>query len=170
VTVWTGPERAIHDIRRGSHALEVKGTLSREIVTVEIHGLRQLEAPAGGSLHLVLLRFERDAERGASVPDLVRSVIDLGVSRHEFVNRLGLYGYDMADEEEYAGNRFNKIEQQVYIVDDDFPRIVRASLVEGDAPEGVVLIRYTVDLTGPVPKPLSLTDADAVLMSLGQTT
>ena len=100
MTVWTGPTEALHDIQRDGDALEVKGTLNREGVTVEIHGLRQLEAPAGGTLHLVVHRLEHAAAQGISVPDLVRSVIDLGVSRHEFVRLLGRYGYDMADEEE----------------------------------------------------------------------
>ncbi|BBZ20886.1 hypothetical protein MGAD_52210 [Mycolicibacterium gadium] len=166
VTVWTGPQGALHDIRRGPEALEVKGTLSREGLSVEIHGLRQLEPPTDGRLHLVVFRLERDVEHGFSVPDLVRSILDLGVSRLEFVKRLGHVGYDQADEANYAELRYAVVDRYVYAVDGTFPRIVRASLVAGDAPAGVTLLRYTVDLAGATPTPLSTTEADAAVQTV----
>lgn len=166
VTIWSGPEGAVHDIRCGSEALEVKGTLNREGLAVEIHGLRQLEAPTEGRLHLVAFRLERDADHGFSVPELVRSILDLGVSRLEFLRRLGRSGYDLADENEYAAMRYGILERYVYKVDDRFPRIVRASLVNGDTDPGVTLLRYTVNLAGATPSPLPTLEADAVLGSL----
>lgn len=166
VTIWSGPEEALHDIRRGTEALEVKGTLNREGLAVEIHGLRQLEAPTNGRLHLVIYRLERDTEHGQSVPDLVRSILDLGVSRVEFVRRLGRCGYDLADENQYAAIRFGVVQRYVFVVDNQFPRIVRASLVDGDVPAGVKLLRYTVDLGGTTPSTLPAHEADAAIIAL----
>lgn len=163
IGVWTGPEQAVHDFQRGGSALEVKGTLNREGLIVRIHGLRQLEAPQNGTLHLVVYRFEEAQGHGASIPDLVRAVMSLGVAPHEFVRRLGLLGYDMADEAVYADFRLSTVERRVYRVDDQFPRVIRNSLVGGDVPLGVMSIRYSVDLTGPSPSPLPYGEADVAL-------
>ncbi len=167
IDVWTGPGEALHDLRKGDRALEVKGSLVREGLYVEIHGLRQLEPPTGGELHLVLWRLEEDATGDITVADAVKTILELGVNRHDFLELLGRVGYDVADEAEYAKRRFRCVERRIYAVDETFPRIVPSSLVEGDAPPGVLLVRYTVDLTGASPPALSSEDADATLAVFG---
>ena len=166
VTVWTGPDEALHDIRKGSSALEVKGSLIREGLYAEIHGLRQLEAPAGGDLHLVMHRLEEVPDGDLTVPDVVREILDLGVDRREFVTRLGQAGYDLADKEDER-RRFRSVERRAYVVDASFPRIVPDSFVSGEAPNGVMLLRYTIDLTGASPQPLAADEVEQVLQSFG---
>lgn len=167
VGVWTGPEEALHDLRRADSALEVKGSLIREGLYVEIHGLRQLEAPPGGDLHLLLHRLEEDPGGDITLPNVVREILDLGVNRHEFIDLLGRAGYDVADEADYVTRRFRRVELRAYRVDDGFPRIVPGSFMSGDAPAGVMLVRYTVDLTGPAPQPMTENDIDDVLVAFG---
>lgn len=164
ISVWKGPGNTVHDIQRGKSALEVKGTLSREALIVQIHGLRQLESPADGTLHLVVYRFEESSDNTAfSIPDLVRAVVDLGVSKPEFVRRLERVGYYLAAEDFYSDFRIKTTELRVYAVNDQFPRIVRDSFIEGDAPLGVLSMRYSVDLTGPSPSPLASEAAEEVI-------
>jgi hypothetical protein len=167
VGVWTGPDEALHDLRRAGSALEVKGSLIREGLYVEIHGLRQLEAPAGGDLHLLLHRLEEDPGGDLSLPGLVHEILDLGVSRHEFVELLGRAGYDIADEADYATRRFRRVEARGYKIDEAFPRVVPGSFSAGDAPAGVMLVRYTVDLTGPSPTPMAEHEIEDLLADFG---
>lgn len=168
VTVWTGPDGAAYDLQKGGNALEVKGSSSREGLLTEIHGIHQLEPPQPhGDLHLVLHRFDEVPNGDLTVPDLIREILDLGVDRHAFIDRLGRAGYDLADEAEYARRRFRPTERRVYAVDAAFPRLVPGSFIGGDVPPGVLLVRYTIDLTGPTPSVLPINLADRVFMTFG---
>jgi hypothetical protein len=167
-TVWTGPDGAVHDLRKNGRALEVKGSLVREGLLTEIHGIQQLEPPQPhGELHLVLYRFEEAPDGELSAPDLIREILALGVERHAFVERLGRAGYDMAEEADYARRRFRRTERRVYAVDLAFPRLVPDSFVSGDILPGILLVRYTIDLTGPTPSPLPADEADRVFAMFG---
>jgi hypothetical protein len=136
---------------------------------VEVHGIHQLEAPQpAGDLHLVLHCFEEVPDGELTAPDLVRDVLALGVDRHQFVQRLGMAGYDLADETEYAQRRFRLTERRMYAVDDHFPRLVPGSFARGDLPAGILLVRYSVDLTGPAPLALPADEADQVLATFGK--
>jgi hypothetical protein len=168
VSAWTGPDESLHDFRKGSHALEVKGSLIREGLYAEIHGLRQLEPPAGGDLHLLFFRFEEAPDGELSLPDLVRDIVELGVDRREFVDRLARAGYHLSDEEAYSTIRLHCVERRVYGIDESFPRVIPRSFVVGDAPPGVILVRYTVDLTGASPAPLPPPAADRILAAFGE--
>lgn len=168
ITMWTGPDAAVHDLRKDGGALEVKGSLVREGMLTEIHGIHQLEPPQPhGELHLVLHRLDEAPDGELTAPDLVQDILGLGVDRHAFVERLGRTGYDMADETEYAQRRFRSVERRVYVVDAAFPRLVPGSFISGDVPPGVLLVRYTVDLTGPAPTALSDDEANRVFAGFG---
>lgn len=168
IAVWTGPDAAVHDLRKDDRALEVKGSLAREGLLVEIHGIHQLEPPQPhGELHLVLYRFEEVPDGELSAPDLVREILVLGVDRRAFVERLGRVGYDMAEESEYTRRRYRWAERRVYAVDATFPRLVPGSFVRGDIPPGILLVRYAIDLTGPTPSPLPADEADRVFAVFG---
>lgn len=169
ITVWTGPDAAVHDLRRGSRALEVKGSLARESLIIEIHGIHQLEPPqAHRQLHLVLYRFEEAPDGVLTVPTLVGEILALEVHRHEFLERLGRAGYDLADEDKYARRRFNLAERHIYAVDNVFPRLIPGSFIGGSVPAGVLLAHYSLDLTGPIPVALPVDEADQVLVAFGQ--
>jgi hypothetical protein len=165
--VWTGPSGAVHDLRRGDQALEVKGTHVREGRFIEIHGIEQLAAPEGGALHLTWFRFERDDTSPLSLPAAIRELRALGVDNVALTERLALAGYDAAHTGEYEQRRYRTVESRVYVVDASFPRVVPTSFASGAVPPGVLRLRYTVDLTNEPPTPLGDAAADEVYKALG---
>jgi hypothetical protein len=166
--VWTGPERARHDLRRQDRAVEVKATLVREGLLVEIHGAEQLDPPSDGLLWLAVVRFESVPGGGLAVPDAVRDLIDLGVPRHDLLVRLAEAGYRVEDEESYGDVRYEVKERRLYAVEPGFPRIVPGTFVDGVMPAGVMRLTYVVDLTNQPPVPLDDEAAIAVYRDLAR--
>lgn len=165
IEVWRGPLGEPHDLRRGSTALEVKTTTRREGRFVEIHGAEQLVGPENGRLFLGYTRLSKDAD-GRSVPELVEALIATGVPGAELLARLEQLGWKPADIDSYDAQRFIVADHDVYAVDDAFPRVVPGSFVHGTVPPGVLGLRYTVDLTGAYPQPLTDIETDVALDSL----
>jgi Putative PD-(D/E)XK family member, (DUF4420) len=166
--VWTGPERARHDLRRQDRAVEVKATLAREGLLVEIHGAEQLDPPPDGALWLAVVRLESAPGGGLTVPDLVRDLTDLGVTRQDLLLRLAQVGYLAEDEESYADVRYEVKERRLYAVGPGFPRIVPGTFVNGSTPAGVMRLTYIVDLTNQPPVPLDDEATVAVYRELAQ--
>ena len=158
---WTGWERDRVDFRGGTSALEVKTTLAREGWSLRVHGLDQLDDSTFGELHLIIYRFERVAEGGTTLPEVVQRLLDLGVDSAELHARLLAVGYSPHDAT-YDALRFDERERRLYRVDDRFPRLIRRSLVGGKPPDGVTGVQYTVSLNSPTPAPLGPRDLEAV--------
>ena len=154
ISYWLGPTGHRFDFLAGSHALEVKATGSREGRFVEIHGVLQLEPPAEGSLHLAFVRVEQVPDPGTSILDLVDRIVSRGVSRLELLSRLDQVGFSLTDRDAYERIYFEVLEYLIYGVDSDFPRIIPSSFIGGSVPDGVLGIRYQVDLTGALPQPM----------------
>jgi hypothetical protein len=166
---WTGPGGGRHDFRRGRFAVEVKGTLSREGLLVEIHGAEQLEAPDDGDLWLAVVRLENAPGEGRTVSELVREVLDLGVAESELTAKLAMSGYLTADADAYSHIRFDVRQRRVYLVEDGFPRIIPGSFVSGAVPSGVMRLVYVVDLTNEPPTPLEEDEEMGVLSRIAQS-
>ncbi|MFP4512484.1 MAG: PD-(D/E)XK motif protein, partial [Acidimicrobiales bacterium] len=162
IELWTGPTGAPHDLTTPSAELEVKATRRREGRFVEIHGLDQLQPPEDGTLHLLYLRVE-ERDQGRTVSDLVESLRSLGVDSSRLDQLLDQSGWS---EDEPDDDRLAIVEERMYLVDDSFPKIVPQSFVGGAPPDGVMQLRYTVDLTGPVPRCLQTRDHEFVLQRL----
>ncbi len=163
---WEGPHGGRHDLRRGGTALEVKATLVREGLSVEIHGQEQLEPPEGGQLYLAVMRLERVERDGLSVPVLVRHLLDSGVERHQLIGLLDRVGYRLADSLAYEHLQFRILDHKLYLVDEGFPRIIRSSFVSGNVPPGVLRLRYHVDLAGESPQALPADALDTIVARL----
>lgn len=144
-TAWVGPDEARHDFRRGSHAVEVKSTLSHTGRTVTVHGVDQLEAPAGGTLHLAWMRLEVVPDGPLSVYTVCDRIIAAGVSVVELHDRLDQAGSPPALRETHERVRFELREQSWFEVGPNFPRIVPASFA-GGVPIGVDDLVYRADL------------------------
>lgn len=143
---WRGPDDAIHDLRVGNDALEVKATLVRTGWRVTIHGLDQLEVPSDGSLHFAVSRLEHVVGGGVSVPELADDIVSLGADATLLYERLasaGLQAEHMAATRQHG---FRLLNERVWMVDAKFPRITRASFVGGTVPSGVARIDYQLDL------------------------
>ncbi|WP_327750242.1 PD-(D/E)XK motif protein [Streptomyces sp. NBC_00496] len=147
VRFWAGPEGGRHDFSDGVHAVEVKSTYTTsERRTFEAHGLDQLEAPRGGRLVLAWRRFER-TPRGRTVGELAAEAARLCVDESELWLRLAHVGYRHAQTDDEGALRVSPVEERWYEVDEVFPRFTTESLKE-PVPDGLLDVRYTVDLAG----------------------
>lgn len=141
---WKGPLHAPQDFIVGSHAIEVKATVSSEGRTVRIHGIDQLAAPSGG-LMLWWLRLSTAGVDGIALPELIESTAARVGRPQDLWQLLARSGYFMADADRYGGIRFTVLDEAHYLVGEDFPRIVSTSLT-ADLPAGVSDVRYAIDL------------------------
>lgn len=146
IGLWTGPTGAVHDFQTGTTEVEVKTTTRREGRFVGIHGAEQLAPTGDRELYLLFIRLRIDSA-GRSVGDLVASLKSAGVDGIQLDGLVALSGWSESVDDE----RFVVVEERLYRVDEEFPRIVPGSFVGGDVPEGVLRLQYEVDLTGPLP-------------------
>ncbi|MFE0458190.1 PD-(D/E)XK motif protein [Kitasatospora sp. NPDC058965] len=144
---WHGPTGSAHDFRTAHHAIEVKASTTAGGRTVRIHGVDQLEAPAGGSLHLAWFRVAaRAGNEGRTVLDLVESCRARASTLDILDERLSALGINASLEPVFAEARFESTDEQWYEVDHTFPRIIPTSFAEGAVPSGVSSMEYLVDL------------------------
>lgn len=165
LSLWSGPGGQPHDFESPIGDLEIKVCrpgLRREL---QINGPLQLDNRESLPLHLVILKLA-EADYGASVPDLVTSIIGQGVARHDFVSRLDKAGYRLEDAAAYEARRYSVAEQRVYRVTDTMPRIVPTSFGQGTVPQGVVSLTYTIDLSLDQPTALDQAAVDHLLQAL----
>ena len=166
LNVWTGPLGSPHDFRKGRVAIEVKATLVRDGRIVPISSVDQLHAPEGGSLHVVHHRFEPDSE-GYELPEVVNSIIDLGVVASELLSLLERVGYRHADLDLYRGHNYKLVDRRIYNVEEEtFPKLTSSSFISSTLPPGVLHLRYAIDLTNEPPWPLSEVAERAVIEGL----
>jgi uncharacterized protein YbaR (Trm112 family) len=168
IRLWSGPEGGRHDFSDGVRAVEVKSTYSTsERKTFEVHGLDQLEPPDGGRLMLAWYRFERGPQ-GRTVSELAAEAARLCADESELWLRLAHVGYRRSQAEDEGALRVSPIEERWYEIDDAFPRLVTPSLRE-PVPDGVLDVRYTVDLAGVHSPTLDTSAVDSFLEEVGRT-
>jgi hypothetical protein len=143
---WSGPLGEAQDFRLGSHAIEVKATLSPEARLIAVHGWDQLEPPAGGDLSLGWFRL-RPGSSGLTVPELARHCLQIAASPADVQARIDRLGMPASDTPVLA-TRFEIVEERWYEVDGSFPAVVPASFRSGHVPAGVVSLEYRIDLDG----------------------
>jgi hypothetical protein len=166
---WDGPLGGRHDFVARRIALEIKATLRREGRFFEVHGAEQLQPPQGGVLYLAAVKLE-SSPGGESVPGLVEDVLGLCGDRLEVLRRLSAVGYDQRAADDYRAHLFEVREDRLYEVDDHFPRIVPSSFVGGGMPPGTIALRYTIDLSGPIPRASTDAAAAEVLRRIAEGT
>ncbi len=166
--LWQGPQGAVHDIAGPNGHIEVKSTLSRGPLVVEVHGLGQLDAPLTGTLLLGVLRLRHGPNDGEAIDEMVRSCVDSGADHAELTRLLGLLGINPGVRD-YSAVRFNVEAALLFNVSDDFPRIVPSSL-RMDVPSEVVSLSYQLDLTGLVGRALRGAAFDATLRAIAGVT
>lgn len=163
---WAGPTGARFDFQRGSTCVEVKTTMSVSQRIIHVHGVDQLDPPAGLDLYLTVISAERVSGGGTSVPDLVQVIRGLGVDPLEFTTKLAAAHYSDHDEPHYRNLQFATRSEVWFLVNEAFPRVIRSSFAVGDLPAGVGDLRYTLDLTAPPPSPIEASLAVAVVERL----
>lgn len=147
VRYWTGPLGDRNDFVSTSVSVEVKTASVRggELPTHPIAHLDQLADPADGSLLLFSLGMTRDAAGDTTLPGLVTEAEILCMDTsylNTWRQRIHAAGWRPPHAESYS-RRFRVVSQQLYRVDDNFPRLVRVSFNDQQPPAGVSEVRYS---------------------------
>jgi hypothetical protein len=167
---WTGPDKGRFDFFGSGNALEVKTSLQRQGLVLSIHGHDQLDPPSSGSLHLVVIRIEETPAGGESINDIVNSLVSLGVNQVDIYNKLARLGVFPEALMLIDDHRFDIIEQRIYLIDSEFPRITDASFLNGTLPRGVISVSYQIDLSVPPPYPIQKENIGAIFRMIVEST
>lgn len=151
VTRWRGPFGARHDFEWHAYSVEVKATASTRGPIHRIHGIDQLVLPEHGNLLLFSLRVREEAGATNSLSAVVTMCRDQLSNEDEALSRfesaLMQAGYSVAHEEEYGNVRFRIVEEGLYAVRDDFPRLTPSQILSG-VPPGIEHVDYEINLGG----------------------
>lgn len=142
-SVWRGPLQEPHDILTEAFAVEVKST-HENANSVEIHGPLQLAAP-GRPLALVLVEITQDSS-GETLADLAGELLDRAADRDFATRRLAMAGFALVNADAYPA-RFTVRRVRHLVVDEHTPRIVPGSFANGVLPDGLLYLRYGIDLS-----------------------
>jgi hypothetical protein len=148
---WRGPTGSRHDFEWPGGSVETKATTSTRGALHRINGVEQLVPPQVGELYLFSIRLREEAGASNTLPGLVKMISAELEADPEAADRfetvLQRAGYSPVHEAEYQKRRLRVIDEGLYAVRDDFPRIVPGSFI-GGTPQGVEEIDYEVNLTG----------------------
>lgn len=145
VDQWSGPEFERHDFVGDQLHIEVK-TTRKNRPEHEISRLDQLRAPDGCRLLFVSVQLEESVGGNESLATQVDAIVDHlrkdGAALDLFMTKMANMGWSEAVRNSGELLRFHLRGAEVYVVDDDFPRLPD----DFSPPSGVVSVKYTVDL------------------------
>ena len=151
INSWRGPFSSRHDFEMKGLSIEVKATTSQQSRVHKINGIDQLSPPENGSLMFFSLRIreEQGAENDLpSIVGLLQEKLKGNInSLSKFENTLAVAGYSPVYNDEYLKLKFRIVDQRLFNVTNEFPRIITDSFV-GGLPSGVGTIEYTINLDG----------------------
>jgi len=151
VNRWRGPFASRHDFEWESRSVEVKATTSTRGRIHRINGLDQLAPPEAGELLFFSLQMREEAGATNTLPSVIaacRAQLEADAdSLSKFERALAQVGYSPAHDEEYAKLRLRVVEEGLFQVRDDFPRLTAAHLTEG-VPPGLEAVDYEINLSG----------------------
>lgn len=151
ILFWRGPWGTRHDFEWENRSVEVKATTLSSGRIFTIHGIDQLEPPSGGPLYLFGMSLREESGSTNSLSELVKiikySISDDAEASSRFETGLFQIGYSPIHEEEYSKLHLRVIEETLFFVKDDFPRIIRKSFQNG-IPAGIEWIEYSINLSG----------------------
>jgi len=146
--LWTGPDKARADFTGVIAAIEVKATTNRERATVAVHGIQQLDQASLEDVYLHVEQFERVPSGGDSVPDAVRRLLEVGLSRSGLLRNLMSVGYLEADREAYELVQFKLTAARTFRASaPGFPRLVPSALSDPALALRVHDVRYSIDVS-----------------------
>jgi hypothetical protein len=149
VLAWRGPWRSRHDFEWEDKSVEVKATTNTRGHIHKIHGIDQLSNPTNGPLFLLSVRLHE--ERGAvnTLPKVIDScrsqLVDSEDALSHFENALAQSGYSPFYEDEYAKFTLRIVEELLFKVDSDFPRLTPTKFSSSDL-LGIERIDYEINL------------------------
>ena len=146
---WRGPLGARHDFEWIGRSVEVKATTSVRGRTHCIHGLDQLALPDKGDLLFFSQQLREEAGATNTLPGLVSRCRTQLTPDDDVLGRfeslLVQAGYSPIHEEEYAKLRLRVIDEALFKVEKDFPRLMSSQFKKG-IPAGVERVDYEINL------------------------
>jgi hypothetical protein len=126
-----GPTGARHDFQWPNLAVESKATVAVRGHLHRINGIDQLEPPEAGGLYFFSLRLREEASATNSLVTLVDRISDELRADSALLDRfeeiLGRGGYSPAHAERYQTQTFRVVDERLYRVAAEFPRVTPAS-------------------------------------------
>lgn len=148
---WRGPIGARHDFEWPGRSVEVKATTSTRGRVHRINGLDQLAPPEQGELLFFSLRLRDEGGASNTLPGIIascRSLLELDAGALSgFESALAQVGYSPAHEEEYSKVRLRIVDEGLFQVQENFPRLTQTSFA-GGVPSGVERVEYEINLAG----------------------
>lgn len=151
VARWRGPFASRHDFEWAGRSVEVKATTSTRGHVHHINGLDQLVPPELGELLFFSLRLREEAGATNTLPSVIaacRAQLEPDADSLSLLDRaLAQVGYSPAHDEEYAKLHLRVVEEGLFNVRDEFPRVTAMQLTAG-VPPGVEHVEYKINLSG----------------------
>jgi len=146
---WLGPQGARHDFQWPALAVEAKATTSVRGHIHRINGIDQLSLPDKGTLYFFSLRMRDEPSASNSLVSLIERIHQLlendpALADH-FDASLARAGYSPLHAERYREMRFFIVDERLYKVAKEFPRLTPTSFV-GGLPNGIERIDYEINL------------------------
>jgi hypothetical protein len=147
---WVGPTGHRHDFSTPAISVEAKATRMHADGAVRHHiaNLDQLTAPETGDLYLFSLHLISDPNAANSLPNLISRVRTRLTGHPDLVGifdeRLAQAGWSASTANRHS-QAYRIVAEELYRVDEEFPRLTRESFVDG-VPFGIDEIEYALDL------------------------
>src|ERR1700682_492089 len=146
---WMGPQGARSDFQWEGLSIEAKATNSIRGHIHRINGVDQLDPPDNGRLLLYSLRVREEPASSNSLVTMVDRISERLVASAEllglFEDRLTQAGYSPLHADRYREIHFRVVDERLYRVEDDFPRLSDTAFRRG-VPPGIERIEYEVNL------------------------
>lgn len=146
---WRGPFGSRHDFEWTKKSVEIKATTSSRGRIHWINGLDHLNPPDQGELLFFSLHLREEAGSTNSLPTLVKTILANLNSDADALSRfesaLAQAGYSPIHDEEYSKIHLRVIEEALFAVRADFPRVTAQQFFVG-VTQGVERIEYEINL------------------------
>lgn len=152
VEAWGGSDNSRHDFQWPERSVEVKATATRGdgATTHTVQHLDQLADPETGDLFLFSMRVVRDRLAANTLASLVsrcsEQLASHPVSRDAFLSKVAQLGYNPSDRT-LRESSYRILEESIFEVRDDFPRLTMNSFPDGAPPTGVIEVSYRIDMS-----------------------
>ena len=144
---WRGPIGDRHDFRGRDSSLEVKTSLRAGKTSITVSTFEQMEAPAGGNLHLIHFLLEPVVAGIFSVSALGQSVLAKADDPERVKELISALGCQDVDAKTWNSHSFRLETEELYEVTGRFPRLVPSMLPGAVSPMGVSEVSYKIDLS-----------------------
>ncbi len=133
---------------------------------MHVQSLEQLEIAESSQLYLFFVRLREPVGNGLTLPSVVTELLIEGVSSSALHELLAEVGYSVADKQHYLDQRFELVEESIYLVDPKtFPRLTKRSFAQ-EIPRGIRRINYEIDLDAADVDPLPPGETDRVVKQM----